>query len=94
MSDELRNQLLAILAEEANINVDVDQDIYPKPDWAVQQIVRSSGLVEDVCAHGVGHPNEAWLKIHDPDGKLGLGIHGCDGCCFDEETKKRIRRGE
>ena len=91
MNEKLRNQLLAIIGEEANIEVEIDQNLYPRPDWAVSQIVRASGLVEDICEHGVGHPNTPWLKIHDPDGEKGLGIHGCDSCCMDEETKKRIR---
>lgn len=57
--------------------------LYPRPKWAVQQIVRCDrdDLVEDICEHGVGHPNVQWLKDHDPDGTKGLGIHGCDGCC-------------
>lgn len=54
---------------------------YKKPDWAIDQIVRASGLVEDICEHGVGHPNIEWMKKHDPDGKLMMGVHGCDGCC-------------
>jgi len=54
---------------------------YPKPDWAVDQIIRASGLVEDQCEHGIGHPNLTWMKEHDPDGKKCMGIHGCDGCC-------------
>jgi len=51
---------------------------YPKPKWAIQQIYRS-GCVEDICKHGVGHPNRKWLD------RVGFehinGIHGCDGCC-------------
>lgn len=35
---------------------------YSRPKWATQQVVRSSGLVEDVCKHGVGHPNSDWLR--------------------------------
>jgi len=52
---------------------------YKQPDWAVGQIERMSGLIEDECKHGVGHPNDEWLKAH-PD-KPEMGIHGCDGCC-------------
>ncbi|MGD9382116.1 MAG: hypothetical protein PVI03_06690 [Candidatus Thorarchaeota archaeon] len=52
---------------------------YRRPKWAVQQVVRGSGLVEDVCKHGVGHPNKDWLAQHDPKGNLA--IHGCCGCC-------------
>lgn len=51
---------------------------YKMPKWAVGQTVRFSGLVEDTCEHGVGHPNSEWLKEH---GKKYDGIHGCDGCC-------------
>ena len=59
----------------------IDQKLYLKPDWATHQIVRASGLVEDVL-NDCGHPNAGWLKIHDPDGKKGYGIHGCDGACM------------
>lgn len=65
---------------------------YLKPSWAVQQIWRGNGpfdmytLVEDICKHGVGHPNRGYLIINDPDGKLMLGIHGCDGCCSGREN--------
>lgn len=58
---------------------------YPAPDWAVEQYIRASGLVEDICKHGVGHPNVHWLKKHDPDGKRCFGVHGCDGCCSPKE---------
>ena len=56
---------------------------YKKPKWAVSQFIRDdrNGLVEDICEHGVGHPNREWLKKH---GKEGDGIHGCDGCCSKE----------
>jgi len=57
---------------------------YKKPSWAIQQIVRISGLVEDICEHGVGHPNRQWMEENDPDGEKGFGIHGCDGCCHKE----------
>ena len=54
---------------------------YKKPKWAVRQVKRISGLVEDVCIHGIGHPNMDWLKKHDPKGEKGFSIHNCDGCC-------------
>lgn len=54
---------------------------YKKPDWAVDQIVRASGLVEDICEHGIGHPNKEWLEEHDPNDKFKWSVHGCDGCC-------------
>lgn len=56
-----------------------------KPDWAVDQVTRASGLIEDICEHGVGHPNGAWMEKFDPGGHRGWGIHGCDGCCKPKE---------
>ena len=58
---------------------------YRKPKWAVSQTVRASGLVEDVCRHGVGHPNADWLDANPRRGDLS--IHGCDGCC--SQRRKR-----
>jgi len=52
-----------------------------KPTWAVGQRIRGDRLdrcVEDVCKHGVGHPNQAWVKTQT---SKYAGIHGCDGCC-------------
>jgi hypothetical protein len=54
---------------------------YKKPKWVVQQLYRESGLLEDVCKHGIGHPNADWLKENDPKGKKRFAVHGCDGCC-------------
>ena len=59
---------------------------YRKPGWAVGQVTRLSGLLEDTCEHGVGHPNSDWLKAHP---KLRhLSIHGCDGCCSKKPKPK------
>ena len=58
---------------------------YPRPHWAVEQIIRGSGLVEDICEHGVGHPNRLWLQKNDPDNKMYMSTHGCDGCCCKRE---------
>lgn len=57
---------------------------YKAPEWAIQQVIRSSGLVEDICEHGVGHPNREWIEAH-PDAPEWLQIHGCDGCCNKEK---------
>lgn len=54
---------------------------YKKPKWATGLLRRETGLLEDICEHGVGHPNRDWLAKHDPEGKRMLGVHGCDGCC-------------
>ena len=76
--------------EDSTTN-DVDQTRYPMPDWAVRQVVRTSGLVENVCKHGVGHPHPASVKEFEDRGILSMGVHGCDGCCWDDETKQRSR---
>ena len=57
---------------------------FRRPKWAVQQIYRETGLVEDVCEHGIGHPNQDWLDYYDKDGKKHFTVHGCDGCCSQE----------
>lgn len=88
MNEKITDQLTAILNGEANIDIEVDQTLYPKPDWAVDQIVRSSGLVEDIDDEGCGHPNRAWLKIHDDNGERGFGIHGCNGKCMGDDGKR------
>ena len=56
---------------------------YPPPKWAVGQILRETGLVEDACEHGVGHPNLKWLETHctTPSDWNIWSTHGCDGCC-------------
>jgi hypothetical protein len=66
---------------------------YVKPLWAVSQTIRESGLVEDVCKHGIGHPNAQWLWRHDPSGRLAFGVHGCDGCCS-KAMKKAIKESK
>ena len=80
----IEDQLIAIMDGECNIDTEIDQTLYPQPKWAVKQIVRASGLVEDIDPTGCGHPNFEWLKIHDPDGERGYGIHGCSGFCMKE----------
>lgn len=85
MNEITKQQLLAIIGEEADIEVEIDQELYPKPDWAVDQTVRGNGLVENICVHGIGHPHENYLKRFNPSGELGLGIHGCDSCCIEKK---------
>lgn len=92
MEETFEKQLLAILDGEASIDVEVDQELYPKPEWAVEQIVRASGLVENVCCHGVGHPHPASVAEFEKVGIMSMNVHGCDLCCCDEETKARIRK--
>lgn len=64
---------------------DTNEIVYFTPaPWAIQQIKRETGLVEDVCAHGVGHPNAGCL-VYIAELRLGehWAVHGCDGCCQD-----------
>jgi len=82
---ETKDQLIAIMDGECNIDAEIDQTLYPRPPWAVKQIVRASGLVEDISESGCGHPNAHWLKLHDPIGERGYSIHGCDGACCAEK---------
>lgn len=82
---------------------------YKMPKWAVGQVTRASGLVEDTCRHGISHPNKEWLAKNDPEDKKGFAIHGCDGCCKPnnktlelsdemvkaiERAKQRIQKGQ
>lgn len=62
---------------------------FRKPRWAVQQVIRMSGLVEDICKHGVGHPNKDSLKEMKRKGLKGYEIHGCDGCCSTRSGVKK-----
>jgi hypothetical protein len=52
-------------------------------DWPKN--VRSSGLTERQCAHGVGHPDPdslTWLaRVCGEKEAYAYGVHGCDGCC-------------
>lgn len=61
---------------------------YKKPRWAIQQIRRASGLVEDICEHGVGHPNKDSLAEMESNGYHGFEVHGCCGCCCKKVRKK------
>lgn len=55
---------------------------YEAPEWSIQQIRRASGLIEDICDCGVGHPNKAFLDtVKDAKRREGLSVHGCCGCC-------------
>ena len=83
MSDVYRMLEHFLEAEKSDTASKVDQEKYPKPDWAISQLTRASGLVEDICEHGVGHPNQDWLvrrKFSHPT-ENHWGVHGCDGCC-------------
>lgn len=45
------------------------------------------GLMERVCAHGIGHPDPddlAFKELMKPGSFKYESIHGCDGCCIHE----------
>jgi len=85
------------ISKEVSVSVEVVLELirlfetkYPLPKWAVKQYFRETGLLEDICSHGIGHPNSNWLKIYDPDCGKWLGVHGCDSCCSNgEKTDKK-----
>jgi uncharacterized Zn finger protein (UPF0148 family) len=76
-----------ILTKDKDKDKDKDKEpVYKKPTWAISQVQRldKNGLVEDICKHGIGHPNEEWLEKHlekYPEHASWIDIHGCDGCC-------------
>lgn len=45
---------------------------------------RETGLLEQFCEHGVGHPTRASAEVVAKRMKHDVGTwmsHGCDGCC-------------
>lgn len=67
-------------------------------DWDVG--LRSSGLIERYCSHGIGHPDpDSWPAVDrlarlrwGPDAG-GYDVHGCDGCCFGPEAYDKVQNG-
>ena len=58
---------------------------YEAPPWRIGYCWRETGLLEDVCEHGVGHPNKDFLEKEGLPGAWG--VHGCDGCCCPKEEE-------
>jgi CRISPR/Cas system-associated exonuclease Cas4 (RecB family) len=57
---------------------------YQLPSWSTQRVHRSSGIVEHVCKHGIGHPTrESATIVAERTGQdvTSWLMHGCDGCC-------------
>lgn len=50
--------------------------------WDTNVRLDKFGLVERLCEHGVGHPDPDSVAYYDSIGKTGMGIHGCDTCCW------------
>lgn len=63
----------------------------------VRTLRRETGLVEGICEHGVGHPiwgSADWMALyfgHPRDDNPWL-VHGCDGCCSDQEWELTTMR--
>lgn len=57
-----------------------------------KRLTRASGLVEQVCPHGCGHPDPDSIRRMDQAGAPGnrgtWGVHGCDGCCLSDMPKE------
>lgn len=45
-------------------------------------------MMERVCPHGIGHPDPDDMAYHRNQGRTGLGVHGCDGCCLSNEASE------
>jgi len=69
--------------------------IFTKPEWSKSQIIRKdkNNLIEDICKHGVGHPNHEFIKSYyktkrkyEDDPEM-LTMHGCCGCCHKNYEK-------
>jgi hypothetical protein len=48
-------------------------------DWP-QRYRDDIGITERICPHGVGHPDPDDIFAQDH-------VHGCDGCCQEQETE-------
>jgi len=40
------------------------------------------GIMERICPHGVGHPDQDSANWFSRNGKEYENVHGCDGCCM------------
>lgn len=44
------------------------------------------GILERICAHGVGHPDWDAAQYLVSIGRGYESVHGCDGCCLEVNT--------
>ena len=44
-------------------------------------VLHEGGLVDRLCAHGTAHPDPDSVAHFERRGIVGMGEHGCDGCC-------------
>lgn len=63
-----------------------------KPDWAVDQIRRETGLIEDICECGVGHPNKDFMASCKKEDLRWIGVHGCCGCCSGRKRDLKLAK--
>lgn len=61
------------------------QRVFPMPSWASSQNRRVSGLVENVCAHGVAHPSKESVLLLESKGLRGFHIHECPCKCCEKK---------
>ena len=65
-----------------------EPQIFKRPDWAIDQDIGDDYALEDVCKHGVGHPNREYLDSLPEDEARLMGIHTCCGCCSGKNQDK------
>ena len=63
---------------------------YPKPKWAKKQIIRESGLIENICKHGVGHPHIMSAKEIAKRYNHTIKTWMTHGCCMDECCRRLL----
>ena len=51
------------------------------------------GLAERICEHGIGHSDPDSVVFYNSVGELGMGVHGCDGCCTGTFEDLQIQLG-
>ena len=78
-----------------NVDCDIDGCAIHNPSYHplsdAKQLIRTDKymLVEDICEHGVGHPNpDSASFISKKIGDTSIWVHGCDGCCREEKPKQ------
>ena len=45
------------------------------------------GVMERICAHGIGHDDPDDVAHRQRMGATHAGVHGCDGCCLKEPAQ-------
>lgn len=78
-----------------NLACDIDGCAIHNPSYHplcdAKQYMRSdkAWLIERICDHGIGHPDpDSASFIAKQEGNGSIWVHGCDGCCQDQEEIK------